>query len=77
MNNFVCADCGYEQDSMDRKCDRCRSIRVITIKVAEEIGGPNWRLMFTPEGVPEHELPPGVTYTKEKTDESGRGDCQQ
>lgn len=28
--NYICADCGNEQDSMKRPCDICGSIRVVT-----------------------------------------------
>lgn len=44
--DFVCAECGNEQDSMDRVCDKCQSVRVITIKVAEELFGQDWRDCF-------------------------------
>lgn len=26
---YICAMCYHEQDSMDRKCDMCQSIRVV------------------------------------------------
>ncbi len=44
--NYVCSECGHEQDSMDRPCDNCNSVRVITIKFAQEHFGDNWRDCF-------------------------------
>jgi len=43
---FVCAECGNEQDSMDRVCDKCGSVRVILISVAQQMFGENWRDCF-------------------------------
>lgn len=42
---YVCADCGNEQEIMD-KCEKCGSIRVILISVAEYEFGVNWRENF-------------------------------
>jgi DNA-directed RNA polymerase subunit RPC12/RpoP len=47
INEYVCAKCGHEQDSMNR-CDRCNSSRVVLISVAKEIAGENWRDCFDP-----------------------------
>ena len=41
----VCADCGNEQNTFI-KCERCNSCRVITIKVAKELFGENYRDCF-------------------------------
>lgn len=46
MNNFVCADCGHEQDSMEKPCGRCYRNRVVMISVVEETFGCNWRTAF-------------------------------
>lgn len=46
MNDFVCSICGHEQDSMDRKCDSCDSVRVVKISVIENIFGKDWRKSF-------------------------------
>lgn len=40
---FVCASCGHEQDSMDRRCDACGSVRVILVSMAVKFFGPDWR----------------------------------
>jgi len=49
MNPYVCADCGHEQDSMDRRCDKCNSPRVISIAVAQDLFGDDWRDAFRKE----------------------------
>jgi DNA-directed RNA polymerase subunit RPC12/RpoP len=41
--NYVCSDCGHEQNSMRLNCANCGSSRVVTIKFAEEMFGPDWR----------------------------------
>jgi predicted ATP-dependent serine protease len=46
INKFVCADCSHEQDSMDRKCDKCSSIRVVLISMAKQFFGADWRDNF-------------------------------
>ena len=43
---YVCGACGYEQDEMDRPCDSCGSIRVVLIKVIEDLLGSDWRKYF-------------------------------
>jgi len=45
---FVCAVCGWEQDSDVRCCGRstCGSPRVVAISFVEKIFGPNWRRNF-------------------------------
>lgn len=44
----ACADCGHEQDSMD-PCERCGSVRVVLVRLLEELFGPDWRAAF-PKG---------------------------
>lgn len=53
MSEWVCADCGTEFPASEKPmhCINCGSLRVITIKVAEEIAGENWRDCFKPGGV--------------------------
>lgn len=41
--NYVCKECGYEQDSMGRTCDRCGSIRVVSIELIRNLVGSDWR----------------------------------
>jgi len=43
MNEFVCANCGHEQDSMLKPCDKCLSYRIVSIKFLEGHFGKNWR----------------------------------
>lgn len=47
---YVCADCGNEQDSMGRRCDKCGSVRVVLISTIEDIVGPDWRDNFREDG---------------------------
>lgn len=47
--NCVCADCGHEQDEMDRPCKKCYGFRVIAISVAEQLFGKDWRDAFSKE----------------------------
>jgi hypothetical protein len=44
--NFVCAECDNEQDSMDRNCDKCGSVRVVQVSVIEQLFGNDWRSNF-------------------------------
>jgi hypothetical protein len=37
MSEFICAECGHEQDSMDRTCDSCGSIRVVLASVTNKL----------------------------------------
>ena len=39
---YICADCGHEQDSMDRRCDDCESVRVVVKGLVETVG-VDWR----------------------------------
>lgn len=43
---FVCAECGHEQDSMDRRCDHCKSRQVVLISVVAQLFGADWRQSF-------------------------------
>jgi hypothetical protein len=36
---YVCADCFHTQSSMDRPCDKCRSVRVVLRSVVEALLG--------------------------------------
>jgi predicted ATP-dependent serine protease len=40
---YVCRDCGNEQDSMYRPCDACKSSAVVSIAVVVRIFGVNWK----------------------------------
>lgn len=42
-NDYVCAECGCQQDSMDRPCDKCKSVRVVSVQFIESLMGPDWR----------------------------------
>lgn len=44
----VCAECGHEQESMD-PCTKCRSVRVVLIRIVRDMFGENWRDNFTPD----------------------------
>lgn len=44
--DYVCADCGHHQDSMQRKCDKCGSVRMVTKKFAIENFGENYMDCF-------------------------------
>lgn len=48
MNKYICCDCGHEQDSMDRVCDDCNSIRVIVISLLELHSGSDWKNICFP-----------------------------
>lgn len=41
-NLCVCSECGHEQPTMDR-CAKCKSVRVVTTKLIEEVFGKDWR----------------------------------
>lgn len=45
MADWVCADCGHEQETWDN-CAKCQSIRVVLISVVEEVFGPDWKKTF-------------------------------
>jgi hypothetical protein len=49
MNNYACSECGNEQDSMYRPCDKCGSYRVVLVSFIEQHFGKNWRDNFTKE----------------------------
>ena len=51
-NDYVCADCGTEKDTMKGTCDKCGSVRIVLISVIEGIAGPNWRDNFEPNPDP-------------------------
>lgn len=42
-HDYVCSECGTEQDSMRRPCVRCGSVRVVAISALEDIMGTDWR----------------------------------
>lgn len=44
--DFACADCGREQDSMDRPCDWCASRRVVLISMIVSLFGEDWKKHF-------------------------------
>ena len=44
----ACAECGHEQPAMD-PCAKCRSVRVVLIKVIRDLFGEDWRKNFAPE----------------------------
>jgi hypothetical protein len=44
----VCAECGHEQPTMD-PCAKCRSVRVVLIRVIRDLFGADWRENFEPE----------------------------
>ena len=48
MIEFICADCGHEQNTI-QKCEKCQSFRVILLKVAKELFGENYKDCFDPE----------------------------
>lgn len=37
MMNYICAECEHLQNAMSRPCDKCGSIRVVTVEVARQI----------------------------------------
>jgi predicted nucleic acid-binding Zn ribbon protein len=45
-HQYVCSKCGHEQDSMDRPCDACGSVRVVLVSVIAELFGSAWRSTF-------------------------------
>ena len=47
----VCADCGYEQSTMD-PCEKCQSVRVVLLTVIINLFGENWRDAFKDDEVP-------------------------
>jgi predicted amidophosphoribosyltransferase len=44
--DYVCADCGHDQDSMNRCCDKCRSIRMVALSFVKLHFGEDWRKKF-------------------------------
>jgi len=40
MKDYMCADCGHEQDSMGRQCDGCGSVRVVLASMATSFHRP-------------------------------------
>lgn len=44
----VCSVCGHEQASMD-PCERCQSVRVVSIAVIRDLLGEDWRSAFAPK----------------------------
>ena len=40
---YVCNECGHEQNSMGRPCERCGSIRVVSAEVLRNLVGSDWR----------------------------------
>ena len=51
-NDYACADCGAEKDTMKGTCDNCGSVRIILISMIEESFGKNWRDNFKPNPDP-------------------------
>jgi hypothetical protein len=51
-NDYACADCGTEKDTMKGTCDKCGSVRIILISVIEEHFGKDWRDNFEPNPDP-------------------------
>jgi predicted ATP-dependent serine protease len=43
IKQYVCADCGNQQDSMIGNCTECKSIRVILISIAKLHFGDDWK----------------------------------
>lgn len=37
MKDYMCADCGHKQGSMDRRCDECKSVRVVLSDMTERL----------------------------------------
>lgn len=59
----ACSDCGHEQDSLDRRCDRCDGPRVVLISVLEDLFGPRWREGFVrPEGEHDSSCPTHIDH---------------
>ena len=42
MMDYVCASCGKMTDDFYKRCPRCNSARIVTVKFAEQHLGPNW-----------------------------------
>jgi formate dehydrogenase maturation protein FdhE len=40
---YACSVCAHEQDSMRRACDKCGSVRVVTINALTELVGEDWK----------------------------------
>ena len=40
--DYVCASCGKMTDDFYKRCPRCNSARIVTVKFAEQHLGPNW-----------------------------------
>lgn len=61
---YVCADCGHEQNSMNR-CEECQGPRVILQSFAKAQFGPNWRKAFLPlshpDALKQEDMPQGRT----------------
>ena len=45
MDN-VCAECGHETDQENGPCVKCKSLRIVSISVVEQIFGPDWKSSF-------------------------------
>ena len=51
-NDYVCADCGTETDTMKGTCRKCASVRLVLISMIEQAAAPNWRDSFEPNPDP-------------------------
>lgn len=46
-----CAECGHEQPTLD-PCAKCRSVRVVLVRIIRDIFGATWRENFEPKDTP-------------------------
>jgi hypothetical protein len=44
--NYLCAECGNHQDSMNRKCDACDSVKMVSKHFAIDLFGENYMRCF-------------------------------
>jgi hypothetical protein len=65
-NDYVCADCGTEKDTMQGTCDSCGSVRIVLLSMIEQIAGPNWRDSFEPNPDPVTPDHPEVKAAEER-----------
>lgn len=47
-DNYVCADCGKQQKP-NSSCERCKSLRVVSVDFLTQIVGGDWKTMCFPE----------------------------
>ena len=70
-NDYACADCGTEKNTMKGTCDKRGPVPIVLISVIEGIAGPNWRDDFKPNPDPVTKDHPEVKAAEEHAKRAG------